>query len=383
MSPAADLAKQAQKCIEAKEYQHSIELLTDALREIPTSIDYYIKRSTAYHYNKQYKEALKDAEAAVYLSHIKGKREQRGLAQMRRGITLFQLKQIENSFYAFEKAKEAIGNDNMLGSWLLKTQMALEKMEGEKKCTISEIPNLSELDISLQTEIAKLEDPVILEHSAERNLQNSPLKQKEKSFIPIIRHEWYQNDQTITIILYAKSVDKDTCKLELKEKSVLSVSFPLPNNKKSYTFQLPNLFDEVDVSLSTMTIFNSKIELQLKKRLPQKWPTLEVEKIDAQSFNSKDSTKINMYPSSSKYGSKDWDLLAKTMVTDNQETGDAALNKLFQDIYANADDDTKRAMMKSYIESNGTALSTNWKEVGAKKVEVQPPAGMEAKPWYH
>jgi suppressor of G2 allele of SKP1 len=30
-------------------------------------------------------------------------------------------------------------------------------------------------------------------------------------------------------------------------------------------------------------------------------------------------------------------------------------------------------MMKSYIESNGTALSTNWSEVGKGKVETSPP----------
>ena len=50
-----------------------------------------------------------------------------------------------------------------------------------------------------------------------------------------------------------------------------------------------------------------------------------------------------------------------------------------RDIYANADEDTRRAMMKSYVESNGTALSTNWKEVGAGKVETKPPQGMEAR----
>lgn len=36
--------------------------------------------------------------------------------------------------------------------------------------------------------------------------------------------------------------------------------------------------------------------------------------------------------------------------------------------FISADEDTRRAMMKSFYESSGTVLSTNWKEVGAKKV---------------
>ncbi|EYU19596.1 hypothetical protein MIMGU_mgv11b019196mg, partial [Erythranthe guttata] len=66
---------------------------------------------------------------------------------------------------------------------------------------------------------------------------------------------------------------------------------------------------------------------------------------------------------------------------DEKLDGDAALNKFFKDIYGDADEDTKRAMSKSFIESNGTVLSTNWKEVGAKKVEGSAPDGMELKKW--
>jgi len=54
--------------------------------------------------------------------------------------------------------------------------------------------------------------------------------------------------------------------------------------------------------------------------------------------------------------------------------------RFFRDIYADADDDMRRAMMKSYLESAGTALSTNWKDVGAKSYKLEtPPEGAELK----
>ena len=53
--------------------------------------------------------------------------------------------------------------------------------------------------------------------------------------------------------------------------------------------------------------------------------------------------------------------------------GDDGLNKMFQDLYRDADDDQRRAMMKSFVESNGTVLSTDWADVGEKFVEPQAP----------
>ena len=73
---------------------------------------------------------------------------------------------------------------------------------------------------------------------------------------------------------------------------------------------------------------------------------------------------------------------------------------MFQKIYADASDDVKRAMNKSFQESGGTVshsrwlssgcfdvirsfqvLSTNWNEIGKEKTEVKPPDGMEWKKW--
>lgn len=61
--------------------------------------------------------------------------------------------------------------------------------------------------------------------------------------------------------------------------------------------------------------------------------------------------------------------------------GDATVNEFFQKLFKDADEDTKRAMLKSYQESGGTTLSTNWDEVKKSKVEVKPPEGSEWKKW--
>lgn len=91
---------------------------------------------------------------------------------------------------------------------------------------------------------------------------------------------------------------------------------------------------------------------------------------------------------------KKWDQLAKETDEDPECDNRDELNKffqvinsfirtypsyLFQQIYTNLDDDGRKAMMKSFTESSGTVLSTNWKEVGQKKVDVSAPEGMEYK----
>jgi hypothetical protein len=87
---------------------------------------------------------------------------------------------------------------------------------------------------------------------------------------------------------------------------------------------------------------------------------------------------------------KNWDGITETILSSEKDKsleedpnvgGDSTLNSFFQKIFKDADEDTKRAMMKSYSESGGTTLSTNWDEVKKGRVEVKPPEGQEWKKW--
>lgn len=83
------------------------------------------------------------------------------------------------------------------------------------------------------------------------------------------------------------------------------------------------------------------------------------------------------YPTSSKSGPKNWDKVVEG--DDDEDKSD--VNKFFKELYKGATPEQQRAMMKSFVESNGTALSTDWSDVGSRKVETIPPEGVEAKKW--
>ena len=228
-----------------------------------------------------------------------------------------------------------------------------------------------------------------------------------------IRHEWYQGPTHVTIIFYAKGVSKDKAEIEIEEDS-LSVSFPQPTDPSStYTFTLDPLFSLIDKDASTASIMSTKVEITLRKKTPgQKWNDLKGSGPLRDKSNQKsdpfaraavmsaikdDQVSPNptapAYPTSSRTGPKNWDKVAADLTAkkdkgkakgeagaeskDDAEGGDEdadsdyggdAVDGFFKKLYAGADRDTQRAMMKSYQESGGTALSTDWTDVGKRTV---------------
>lgn len=179
---------------------------------------------------------------------------------------------------------------------------------------------------------------------------------------PLIKHDWYQTESHITVNVLLKNQDEDKVKVVFGE---MFVNITLPSKD---LFSL-NLAKQIDPSKCTHRTKPTKIELKIKKLNEELWTALEAKPKDPGVCLPQLNTRCN------------WDKFVETELKDDSSQGDAALNELFQKIYTEGSDEVKKAMNKSFLESGGTVLSTNWNEVGEKKVDIKPPDGMEWKKW--
>ncbi|MES1903930.1 MAG: hypothetical protein MHPSP_004263 [Paramarteilia canceri] len=65
----------------------------------------------------------------------------------------------------------------------------------------------------------------------------------------------------------------------------------------------------------------------------------------------------------------DYDKMDKEIEEMEKEAAQNDINVFFNQLYSKANHETKMAMQKSFEESKGTVLSTNWKDVGEKHVD--------------
>jgi len=197
-----------------------------------------------------------------------------------------------------------------------------------------------------------------------------------------LRHEFYESDERVTISVFDKGADP----------AQLAIKFE--PRKLSYTngdkeLLLEPLKGQIDPEASDFTVGKVKVEIRLVKMVHGRWGGLIGDAPDPLSSfpsapNAAPETMTKRKPQ------KNWEGITTNILTAEKEKttdqdpnvgGDSTLNGFFQKIFGDADEDTKRAMMKSYQESGGTTLSTNWDDVKKAKVEVKPPAGSEWKKW--
>lgn len=426
-------AARGASALEKSDFALAITHYTNAIDTNPGAVTYYIKRSTAYTRLSpaNHAAALKDAEVAVVLANKRGKRELLGQSQQRRAIALFGLGRWGDAQACFKWVEKLNKDEKSLKIWFAKVEDKLKGLAGDDergKTTLKEIPEVDLPEQEVKKGKQKTDDGKAATRSDPPDSKVKP--ESVKTPAGKIRHEWYQTPDQVVVTLFAKGVPKDKATIDIQEKS-LSISFPMPNSSE-FEFSLDPLYSLIDPSASSAKIMSTKAEFTLQKRTAgEKWHSLEgSEPSDNKTGDATSALAIKaadlagklphpssapVYPTSSKTGPKNWDKLASELtkkLTKKQKENSTADGKggdegehggddadddggaldddlegpdpvqgFFQKIYRDADPDTRRAMIKSYQESNGTSLSTNWSEVGKGPVETSPPEGMVAKKW--
>lgn len=254
--------------------------------------------------------------------------------------------------------------------------------------------------VSLKPEQKKLADAAPPKTEEKKPAPVTVPVQAPKPMVPAdtpLRLQDFQSTTNMSVSIFSKGTNKDKLKVEFSPTSVRLDPVVYPNGgEKEFVL---DTWGEIDVEKSKYTVTPNKVELSLAKKTPGKWAQLKsdgtVKQPTAPSYvrlsiikespltpyseptkPAEDKSKGPAYPTSSKGGPKNWDKLE-----DAGSDDDSDVNKFFKQLYKGATPDQQRAMMKSFTESNGTSLSTDWSDVGNRKVETVPPEGVDAKKW--
>lgn len=202
--------------------------------------------------------------------------------------------------------------------------------------------------------------------------------EKDKASLDALKftHNWYQNATFITLSLESNTpIEKEKFEFVLEKKSIKLIH----KVAQKAIFEM-SLSNSIVPEYSKYSVINRRIEFNLKKEVENfNWITVDRKKVEETSSTFKQS-----YPTSSKK-KKDWDNLEKEineeLVSDAKTDPNEGMMKLFRDIYERSDENTRRAMIKSFQTSGGTVLSTNWGEVKDKDYEgrdrPEAPKGQE------
>lgn len=177
----------------------------------------------------------------------------------------------------------------------------------------------------------------------------------------VIKKDWYQSENRVIIAILGKHLSQEECSIKF-QKDELTIQAKFATGQP-YTLNL-KLSKNIIPDRSSFRLLPSKLEILLAKTEAERWDVLERTVL---SVSEKNIT-----------SQRNWDKVVNEMTKDDDESD---VNTLFRKIYSEGSDEVRKAMNKSFMESGGTVLSTNWKDVGKDKVEIKPPEGMEWKKW--
>ena len=279
------------------------------------------------------------------------------VADFRRGSALFFLDRFTDALAAFQAA-EANGHPaQQTALWKRKCQAELQRSAAAAAASAA-----------TQGPPADASQTAASPPQPTASTSPSPLSSK-------VTQSWFQTASHVTLTLFAKNLPKGAVTASVDSSDPRRLSARLALADGSEFARSWRLLDSVEPAALQVEQSPYRVELRLKKATEAEWPALEATEAakaavlpranivgPASAAAPTPSTDPSAYPTSAKR-KVEWsevEQAAAAMEAEEKPTGDAALQKLFQSIYKDASEDTRRAMVKSFQTSGGTVLSTNW-----------------------
>jgi len=222
------------------------------------------------------------------------------------------------------------------------------------------------------------------------------------------KYYYSQSESVLTIEILEPNMNENTVHVDFASDK-LTLIIERAGGKK-VTVMCGSLFNSINVSKCKLKYKDEKFLVKLsKKKKGYEWPKLFGSgKKDGESTTSTngsegqsstngnnaaintsvptvDTSKAQNRPYAS---TRDWNEIERNLKReeeeDNKEDKDGAFGRFMQTMYKDADDETRRAMIKSYQTSGGTVLNCDWKEVVKKdyeKTDRVAPKGQEWRTW--
>lgn len=376
-------------------YEDAVEAYAAALAvfrdsEVVLQIRCLSHRSATFYKLQRYQDALEDADLSLVLLSMRkpsGLRTGEGeTCHYRAGLAAFELLNFKKAMDSFNKAAQLASLNKRYGkkatyeNWLEKCNSELTSPE--QTSAVAKSSSSDSKQSSLEKDHVVPPKPVVAA---------PPALAGNKGDVP--KYQYYQSDKVMTISILEAGVREEDLTVQFEPKHLIVM---LRKIGTEFTVIAGNLYAEIDVEKSKVVIKDEKVLVKLRKvDNKYEWHELmgkgddsttstKVRRKDTSEGNSTDDAtslpkKIPTIPKDSAkprpYAShRDWDKIEKDIIEDEKNEkpeGDEAMNKLFKQIYGDASDDTRRAMVKSFQTSGGTVLSTNWDEVKEKDYEKE------------
>ncbi|KAF8525150.1 SGS domain-containing protein, partial [Hysterangium stoloniferum] len=194
------------------------------------------------------------------------------------------------------------------------------------------------------------------------------------------RHEFYETDQRVTISIFDKGADPEQVSVKFTDTAVT-----YEHGEKK--LDLDPLTGNIDPETSSFTVGKVKVEIRLTKKAPGRWVKLVRDSGANSTILPGGTAPGSNTPTARKPQKKNWEHVSDAILESEKEKtmsddpNAIDSNRAFAELFSNVDDDAKRAIMKSYTESGGTTLSTDWSDVSKGQVTVKPPEGQEWRKW--